>query len=56
MKELDRERPITVYCQAGLRGYVAIRMLMQHGFKNVRNVKGGYGLAQRFGIAAAPRR
>lgn len=39
--ELDRERPIIVYCQVGMRGYLATRILMQNGFK-VRNLSGGY--------------
>lgn len=39
--ELDRERPIIAYCQVGMRGYLATRILMQNGFK-VRNLSGGY--------------
>ncbi len=39
--ELDRERPIIAYCQVGMRGYLATRILLQHGFK-VRNLSGGY--------------
>ncbi|WP_428306794.1 FAD-dependent oxidoreductase [Lacipirellula sp.] len=39
--ELDREQPIIVYCQVGMRGYIATRILLQNGF-NVRNLSGGY--------------
>lgn len=39
--ELDRERPIIAYCQVGMRGYLATRILLQNGFK-VRNLSGGY--------------
>jgi NADPH-dependent 2,4-dienoyl-CoA reductase/sulfur reductase-like enzyme len=39
--ELEREQPIIAYCQVGLRGYLATRILMQNGF-NVRNLSGGY--------------
>ncbi|MFO0950650.1 MAG: rhodanese-like domain-containing protein [Isosphaeraceae bacterium] len=39
--ELPYDRPFTVYCQAGLRGYVATRILRQHGF-DVANLAGGY--------------
>jgi rhodanese-related sulfurtransferase len=49
--ELAPDRSITVFCQVGLRGYVATRLLMQHGFQNVRNLKGGYRLA----MLSAPR-
>lgn len=41
LNELDKSKEIIVYCQVGLRGYVAERILMQNGFK-VKNVTGGY--------------
>jgi NADPH-dependent 2,4-dienoyl-CoA reductase/sulfur reductase-like enzyme/rhodanese-related sulfurtransferase len=41
--ELDRAKPIYVTCQVGLRGYVAARILSQHGF-DVFNLSGGYRL------------
>ncbi len=43
MDELDRQRPVTVYCQVGLRGYLAQRILAQNGFE-ARNIKGGYAM------------
>ncbi|SDE88507.1 NADPH-dependent 2,4-dienoyl-CoA reductase, sulfur reductase [Fontibacillus panacisegetis] len=39
--ELDREKEIWVYCQVGLRGYTASRILQQKGYK-VKNLTGGY--------------
>ena len=39
--ELDKDKEILEYCQIGLRGYVASRILTQKGFK-VKNVGGGY--------------
>jgi NADPH-dependent 2,4-dienoyl-CoA reductase/sulfur reductase-like enzyme/peroxiredoxin family protein/TusA-related sulfurtransferase/rhodanese-related sulfurtransferase len=39
--ELPKDREIIVYCQVGLRGYVANRMLVQKGFP-CRNLIGGY--------------
>lgn len=41
INELDKSKEIIIYCQVGLRGYVAQRILMQNGFK-VKNVTGGY--------------
>lgn len=41
LSSLDRNKPIVAYCQVGLRGYVADRILSQNGFK-VYNVTGGY--------------
>lgn len=41
LHELDPAKEIWVYCQVGLRGYTASRILQQKGFK-VRNLTGGY--------------
>jgi tRNA 2-thiouridine synthesizing protein A len=40
--ELDRERPVVIFCQVGLRGYLAYRILKQAGFADVRNLTGGF--------------
>jgi NADPH-dependent 2,4-dienoyl-CoA reductase/sulfur reductase-like enzyme/rhodanese-related sulfurtransferase len=42
LKELPRERRIIVYCAAGLRAYLACRILSQNGFSEVYNLSGGY--------------
>ncbi len=42
LDELDPNRPIILFCQIGLRGYLAYRILMQHGFTQVKNLSGGY--------------
>ncbi|MGG0823161.1 FAD-dependent oxidoreductase [Paenibacillus turicensis] len=39
--ELDKNKEIWVYCQVGLRGYTASRILSQLGYK-VKNLTGGY--------------
>lgn len=41
LHELDRSRPVVVSCQVGLRGYLAERILTQHGFR-AHNLSGGY--------------
>ncbi|MNC26652.1 Sulfurtransferase TusA [compost metagenome] len=41
LDEIPSGQEIAVSCQVGLRGYIAARMLIQHGF-NVKNVDGGY--------------
>ena len=40
LEELPQNQTIHVTCQVGLRGYIASRMLLQHGFK-VKNLDGG---------------
>lgn len=44
LSELDKNKPIIVYCQVGIRGYIAQQILLQNGFENVRNLSGGYYL------------
>ncbi len=41
--ELDKTKPVYLMCQIGLRGYIASRILVQHGF-TVYNLSGGYRL------------
>ena len=39
--EIDKSKPVLVYCQVGLRGHVATRILLQNHF-NAWNLSGGY--------------
>lgn len=39
--ELDKSRPAVCYCQVGMRGYLAERILKQHGF-SASNLSGGW--------------
>jgi NADPH-dependent 2,4-dienoyl-CoA reductase/sulfur reductase-like enzyme/peroxiredoxin family protein/rhodanese-related sulfurtransferase/TusA-related sulfurtransferase len=41
MSELPKDRMIYTFCAVGLRGYLAYRILTQHGFDKVRNLSGG---------------
>jgi len=41
LSELPKDRELRVFCQVGLRGYVACRMLSQLGYR-CRNLSGGY--------------
>ena len=41
LNELPQDKIIYVYCQVGLRGYLACRILIQNGF-DCRNLDGGY--------------
>ncbi len=41
LDELDKDKEYLVFCQVGLRGYLACRILTQNGFK-ARNLSGGF--------------
>lgn len=47
--ELDKNKDVVVYCAVGIRAYIACRILISNGFKNVRNLSGGY---TTYGVAS----
>lgn len=42
LEELRKYPEINLYCQVGLRGYLAYRILKQNGFEKVKNLSGGF--------------
>ena len=42
IQEIPADKPVIVFCAIGLRGYLAQKILMGRGFKDVRNLSGGY--------------
>jgi NADPH-dependent 2,4-dienoyl-CoA reductase/sulfur reductase-like enzyme/rhodanese-related sulfurtransferase len=44
LDELPVDKPIYIFCQIGLRGYLAARILLQNDFPEVYNLSGGYRL------------
>jgi len=44
MKEIPRDKPVYLYCGVGLRGYLASNILLQNGYKEVKNLIGGLKL------------
>ena len=53
LEELPKDRTIYISCQSGLRGYVAERILRQHGF-DAANLSGGYLTWKMFHPSPAP--
>lgn len=51
LAELPKDRMIYTFCAIGLRGYLAYRILVQHGFGKVRNLSGGL---KTYRAASAP--
>lgn len=43
LNELDRSKPLYIYCQSGQRSYLTARILAENGF-NVQHLAGGYRL------------
>ncbi|MCX6290614.1 MAG: FAD-dependent oxidoreductase [Bacteroidetes bacterium] len=44
LSEIPKDKNIFIYCEAGLRGYLAQRILKQSGYHQVFNMSGGYRL------------
>lgn len=42
IQQWDPEQPIRVYCRIGQRGYFAEQTLKGRGFKDVKNIAGGW--------------
>lgn len=42
LDEIPKGKKIIIFCAAGLRGYLAARILTQNGFEDVYNLSGGY--------------
>ena len=42
LNEIPQDKPIYAHCAVGLRGYLALRILTQRGFTNVKNLSGGF--------------
>jgi len=42
LSEIPQDREIIIFCQVGLRSYIACRILRQKGYKKVKNLSGGY--------------
>lgn len=47
LEELDPQRPTVVSCAVGVRGHIASRILLQHGFNDVFNLSGGATVRKR---------
>lgn len=42
MEEIPRDKDVFIFCQVGLRGYLAYRILVQNGYTRISNLSGGY--------------
>ena len=47
LPNLSKEKTYIVYCAVGIRGYIASKILKQHGYK-VKNLIGGYDLYKKY--------
>ncbi|MBI9107329.1 MAG: FAD-dependent oxidoreductase [Spirochaetales bacterium] len=46
LRGLDKEKTYIIYCATGIRAYIAARIMVQSGFKNVKNLAGGFATWQ----------
>lgn len=51
LAEIPTDKPVVLFCAIGLRGYLAQRILLGRGYRNVRNLIGGY---KTYSTAVAP--
>lgn len=55
LEEIPEGKKIVVFCEVGLRGYVAARILMQNGFDEVYNLIGGMRTYRLIGKNVIPK-
>ena len=55
MNDLPRDKDVVLYCRSGARSYHACSYLMQQGYRNVTNLRGGIIGWARGGYEIAPR-
>lgn len=53
LAEIPTDKPVVLFCAIGLRGYLAQRILLGRGYRNVRNLIGGYKTYST-GVAPVP--
>lgn len=51
LSEIPSDKPVYIYCAVGVRGYQALKVLTGNGFKNIKNLAGGY---KTYSTATAP--
>jgi NADPH-dependent 2,4-dienoyl-CoA reductase/sulfur reductase-like enzyme/rhodanese-related sulfurtransferase len=49
LDEVPRDRPLVVHCRSGFRSHLAVRILKEKGWQDVRNLTGGFLVAQALG-------
>lgn len=54
MEEIPHDKPVYLYCGVGLRGYLASNILLQNGYREVKNLIGGLKL-YKAATASLPR-
>jgi len=50
LDDIPQDKNIVIFCEAGLRGYIASRILMQSGYQNVVNLIGGMKIYRLVGL------
>jgi rhodanese-related sulfurtransferase len=54
LSELPRNQELVLYCRSGARSYHACRFLMEQGYTQVVNLRGGIAAWARHGFEIAP--
>jgi NADPH-dependent 2,4-dienoyl-CoA reductase/sulfur reductase-like enzyme/rhodanese-related sulfurtransferase len=49
LDEVPRDRPIVVHCKSGFRSHLALRILKENGWTDVKNLTGGYVIVKALG-------
>ena len=53
LAEIDKRKPVLLYCRSGHRSGTALKMLEEHGFTGAKHIEGGINAWQAAGLPVA---
>ena len=48
LDKIPTNKPVILHCARGMRGYIAAKILAQHGFRNINNLAGGFKIWKEY--------
>ena len=54
--QLEKDKPVAVYCGSGYRASIGASILQAHGFRDVRNVPGSWSALERRRLPSGKRK
>lgn len=48
LDKIPTDKLVVLHCARGMRGYIAAKILSQHGFKNINNLAGGFKIWKEY--------
>ncbi len=50
LSEIDKDKPVLLYCRSGHRSGVALKVLLEHGYADAKHIQGGINAWKSAGL------